>query len=296
VAEAGYRARRDNSGYVEARIVELEQRYVGVLTDGAQWHLHHFHAGARQLVSSISIDPRTPDVEGLCVWLEGVLATAEKIAPTPTEIARRLGATSPAHALGVADLTALYRQHRDDPGVALKRQLWTKPLTTALGTSFRGEDELFVEHTLVVGFDRPTRRSTRRAARRLRAGPGQRTRTRGGGRHARPAATRGRAGAARGQGLRRPRVRRLRHQPRRHVPAPRPQNEKPRFGRLGGMRQWVESVFDTAKGQLSLERHGGRTLAGVFTLVTTRLLALAASIWHNWQTGNPGRHLTAYDH
>ena len=73
-------------------------------------------------------------------------------------------------------------------------------------------------------------------------------------------------------------------------------DEKPRFGRLGGMRQWIESVFDTAKGQLSLERHGGRTLAGVFTRVTTRLLALAASIWHNWHTGNPGRHLTAYDH
>lgn len=50
-------------------------------------------------------------------------------------------------------------------------------------------------------------------------------------------------------------------------------DEKPRFGRLGGIRQWIESVFDTLKGQLSLEDHGGRTLTGVYTRVaasTTR--------------------------
>ena len=37
-------------------------------------------------------------------------------------------------------------------------------------------------------------------------------------------------------------------------------DEKPRFGKLGGIRQWVESVFDTMKGQLTLEDHGGRTI------------------------------------
>ena len=40
-------------------------------------------------------------------------------------------------------------------------------------------------------------------------------------------------------------------------------DEKPRFGKLGGIRQWVESVFDTMKGQLTLEDHGGRTITGV---------------------------------
>jgi SAM-dependent methyltransferase len=138
------------TGYVAARTAALQQRYVGVLTDGAEWHLYHFHADTLRLVSSLLVDPGSPDVVGLCVWLEGVLATAEKITPTPTEISRRLGANSPAHALDVADLTALYREHRDDPGVALKRQLWTRLLTTALGTTFRGEEELFVEHTLLV--------------------------------------------------------------------------------------------------------------------------------------------------
>ncbi|GAP60755.1 transposase [Arthrobacter sp. Hiyo1] len=39
-----------------------------------------------------------------------------------------------------------------------------------------------------------------------------------------------------------------------------PGREAPRLGKLGGTRQWIESVFDTLKGQLTLEQHGGRTL------------------------------------
>jgi hypothetical protein len=72
--------------------------------------------------------------------------------------------------------------------------------------------------------------------------------------------------------------------------------EEPRFGGLGGIRQWIESVFDTLKGQLSLEQHGAITMPGLMTRISQRLLALAAGLWHNWNTGNPGRHLTAYDH
>lgn len=75
-------------------------------------------------------------------------------------------------------------------------------------------------------------------------------------------------------------------------------NDEPRrFGKLGGIRQWVESVFDTMKGQLTLEDHGGRTIAGVYSRVAARLLALAAGIWHNWLINQPHkRSLTAYDH
>jgi len=73
-------------------------------------------------------------------------------------------------------------------------------------------------------------------------------------------------------------------------------DERPRFGSLGGVRQWIESAFDTLKGQLSLERHGGRTLAGLVSRVARRLLALTAAILHNWELGEPGRRLTAYDH
>ncbi len=78
--------------------------------------------------------------------------------------------------------------------------------------------------------------------------------------------------------------------------------EKPRFGKLGGMRQWIESIYQTTKSQLSLEEHGGHIPDGVWARVCQRVLALAAGVWHNWllwetgQIDKPGRHLTAYDH
>lgn len=68
-------------------------------------------------------------------------------------------------------------------------------------------------------------------------------------------------------------------------------------GNLGRVRQWIESVNQTLKGQLDLERHGGRTPAGVFTRIAQRLLALTTGIWHNWTTGATSkRSLTALDH
>ena len=73
-------------------------------------------------------------------------------------------------------------------------------------------------------------------------------------------------------------------------------DEPRRFGGLGGVRQWVESIIDTIKGQLSLERHGAHTMPGLISRIAQRLLALAAGLWHNWNIGDPGRHLTAYDH
>ncbi|MCA1677101.1 MAG: IS982 family transposase [Actinobacteria bacterium] len=72
---------------------------------------------------------------------------------------------------------------------------------------------------------------------------------------------------------------------------------KRRYGNLGGMRQWIEAIYDTCKDQLNLEGHGGRTPAGVFVRVAQRLLALAAVIWHNWKINAPvKRSLIAYDH
>ncbi|HEY2284899.1 MAG TPA: IS982 family transposase [Streptosporangiaceae bacterium] len=63
------------------------------------------------------------------------------------------------------------------------------------------------------------------------------------------------------------------------------------------LRQVIESVNDTFKGQLDLERHGGHTPEGVMVRVLQRILALTAAIWHNDHTGQPvKRSLVAYDH
>lgn len=77
-------------------------------------------------------------------------------------------------------------------------------------------------------------------------------------------------------------------------------SEKTRPGAryLKAFRQIIESVNQTFKAHLDLERHGGRTKPGVCARVLQRVLALTAAIWHNETTNQPGpaRSLIAYDH
>lgn len=74
-----------------------------------------------------------------------------------------------------------------------------------------------------------------------------------------------------------------------------PERDDQRF--FKPLRQTIESIFDTGKGQLDLERHGGHTPTGVLIRILQRLLALTAAIWHNDHLGAPiKRSLIAYDH
>ncbi|MCX4684863.1 IS982 family transposase [Kitasatospora purpeofusca] len=80
-------------------------------------------------------------------------------------------------------------------------------------------------------------------------------------------------------------------------PARKGEAERPGSQLFKPLRQIIESVNDTFKGQLDLERHQGRTPGGVMVRVLQRILALTAAIWHNDQAGQPiMRSLTAYDH
>jgi hypothetical protein len=75
--------------------------------------------------------------------------------------------------------------------------------------------------------------------------------------------------------------------------------EKPRPGAefFKPLRQVIESVNATLKGQLDLERHQGRTPQGVCARIAQRVLALTAAIWHNDNLRlTVRRSLTAYDH
>jgi Transposase DDE domain len=80
-------------------------------------------------------------------------------------------------------------------------------------------------------------------------------------------------------------------------PARRGEPERPGAPLFKPLRQTIESIKQTFKGQLDLERHGGHTPAGVMIRILQRILALTAAIWHNDKTGAPvHRSLTAYDH
>jgi hypothetical protein len=80
-------------------------------------------------------------------------------------------------------------------------------------------------------------------------------------------------------------------------PARKGEPERPGTRFFKPLRQVIESINDTLKGQLDLEQHGGRTITGVLVRVWQRVLALTAAIWHNDKIGAPiKRSLIAYDH
>jgi hypothetical protein len=80
-------------------------------------------------------------------------------------------------------------------------------------------------------------------------------------------------------------------------PARKGERERPGAHLFKPLRQVIESINETFKGQLDLERHRGRTPAGVIARVMQRILALTTAIWHNDATDQDIlRSLTAYDH
>jgi hypothetical protein len=80
-------------------------------------------------------------------------------------------------------------------------------------------------------------------------------------------------------------------------PARKGEPKRPGAGLFKPLRQVIESINETFKGQLDLERHGGHTPQGVIVRVLQRILALTAAIWHNDRAGQPVlRSLVAYDH
>lgn len=72
-------------------------------------------------------------------------------------------------------------------------------------------------------------------------------------------------------------------------------DEPTKLGSLGFVRQRIESVFDSCKDQLGLERHGARSLLGLSIRISQRLLALGYAIDHNRRHNHyPRRSLLPY--
>jgi hypothetical protein len=78
------------------------------------------------------------------------------------------------------------------------------------------------------------------------------------------------------------------------IARPRRKDEPGRGPHLAPIRQRIESIFQTCKDLLTLERHGARTLRGLRTRIAARFLALAAAIALNHRLGRPPRALAAY--
>lgn len=137
-------------GYVQVRSTAVGSRYAGILTDGTEWCLYDYEGAEPRLVSSLTLDTSAPDASALLIWLESILTTQEAVQPTPIEITRRLGASSPGHLLDHASLMLLYERGQEAPEVRIKKSLWAKLLRTAFGEAFVDDPNVFVDHTLLV--------------------------------------------------------------------------------------------------------------------------------------------------
>ena len=75
---------------------------------------------------------------------------------------------------------------------------------------------------------------------------------------------------------------------------PRRKDERGHGAHLAPIRQRIESIFQTCKDILTLERHGARTLENLRVRLLTRFAALTAAIALNHHLGRPSQSLASY--
>ncbi len=145
--------------YLKAAVEGGRPQRFGILTDGKYWVLRWPGMGLVRTQAPHAFTLNSAD-QGLLLyeWLRDQSQALEErgVPPTEDEVKKRLG-EGPRFEQHIAALNDLYQAKRDDPTIALKRDLWRSLLAAALGQVVEEEpdlDELFVRHTylsVVVG-------------------------------------------------------------------------------------------------------------------------------------------------
>ena len=140
--------------YVLKRAEYLECNYIGILTDGVEWYCFRIDINNKlELIADLKFEKHTKVDEfatSLKSWLGTVLATEEQVSPKSEVVEERLGALSPSFAIDMATLKDLWTVAKSSQEVQLKRKLWGRLLSTALGSGFKDSTELFLAHTYLV--------------------------------------------------------------------------------------------------------------------------------------------------
>ena len=146
-------------GYLRERVTAGERERLGVLTDGRYWVLRQSGIEEVRTVAPYGFEISDAAVAyRLYEWLrnESRMFEASGLPPTEDEVRRSFG-EGPRLEMELAELDRLYRAERDNPTVAVKRDLWRQLLTAALGVVVDEERDLdrqFLRHTylsVVVG-------------------------------------------------------------------------------------------------------------------------------------------------
>ena len=140
--------------YLRAAVAGGQPQRLGILCDGKYWVLRWPGMDAVSTQPPNAFTLSDGDQGGgvlLYEWLRdhSQALEARGVHPADDEVRSRLG-DGPRFAQQIAALDALYQAHRDDPTVALKRDLWRSLLAAALGQVVADApdlDRLFVRHT-----------------------------------------------------------------------------------------------------------------------------------------------------
>ena len=128
---------------------------MGVLTDGRHWLLRWPGAGPVKLVQPYAFTLDDADRWPLLhAWLrDNALSAESNVVPTRESIAKHFGPDSPHYERDIAAFAALYSEYAAVNTIKVKRELWEKLLTAALGEiAFTRDamDNLFVRHTYLT--------------------------------------------------------------------------------------------------------------------------------------------------
>jgi hypothetical protein len=134
--------------YLADRQREEGEPFVGIGSDGQKWAVFELAAGGKlEVVKRTLLDPENPEV--FLAWLDGAVALKSSLPPDPLTIRSELGGDSVAYRRVDAQLRLLWEKLKDDPVMALKRQLWADLLKLVYGREVES-DRLWFQHTFLV--------------------------------------------------------------------------------------------------------------------------------------------------
>lgn len=133
--------------YLSNREQETGEKYVGIASDGLKWSVYALESGELRELRNYQLDPEKPGA--FLSFLDGALALKSSLPPDPQTIRDELGQHSVAYRTADQGLRALWDKVKDEPAVALKRQLWAELLRLVYGRDIDNQ-ALWFQHTFLV--------------------------------------------------------------------------------------------------------------------------------------------------
>ena len=141
-------AEEELTRYLSQREQETGDHFVGIATDGATFVAYELR-GAELKQIGAAYEARRDDPRATLAWVGSAVAVQADLPPEPETVERELGKASLAYNIARARLAVLWAEVKDEPEVALKRELWARLLERVYGSSV-DDDELFFQHTYLT--------------------------------------------------------------------------------------------------------------------------------------------------